>query len=83
MHEVFLELIDKLPDPDKGLFEEIKKAVKEIRLMKSDYEEVSLEETKKQISRLQTRLDNLYTDKLDGNITQEEWLQKHNQWHDE
>ena len=51
--------------------------------MKSDYEEVSLEETKKQISRLQTRLDNLYTDKLDGNITQEEWLQKHNLWHDE
>ena len=83
LDEVFLELIDKLPDPDKGLFEEIKKAVKEIRLMKSDYEEVSLEETKKQISRLQTRLDNLYTDKLDGNITQEEWLQKHNQWHDE
>ena len=36
----------KLPNPDKGLFEEIKKAVKEIRLMKSDYEDVSLEETK-------------------------------------
>ena len=83
LDEVFLELIDKLPNPDKGLFEEIKKAVKEIRLLKSDYEEVSLEETKKQISRLQTRLDNLYTDKLDGNITQEEWLQKHNLWHDE
>lgn len=28
-------------------------------------------------------LDNLYTDKLDGNITQEEWLEKHNKWHDE
>ena len=27
LDEVFLELINKLPDPDKGLFEEIKKAV--------------------------------------------------------
>ena len=83
LDEVFLELIDKLPDPDDGLFEEIKKAVKEIRQMKSEYEGTSMEEIQKQISRLQTRIDNLYTDKLDGNITQEFWLEKHNQWHAE
>ena len=83
LDEVFLELIDKLPDPDDGLFEEIKKAVKEIRQVKSEYEETSMEEIQKQISRLQTRIDNLYIDKLDKNITQEFWLEKHNQWHAE
>lgn len=83
LDEVFLELIDKLPNPDDGLFEELKKAVKEIRQMKSDYEETSLEEIQKQINRLQTRIDNLYVDKLDGRISQEFWQEKHNQWHDE
>lgn len=83
LDEVFLQLIDKLPNPECGLFEEIKKAVIEIRKMKSDYEETSMEEIQKQIKRLQSRLDNLYTDKLDGRITQEFWQAKHNQWHDE
>ena len=83
LDEVFLELIDKLPDPDKGLFEEIKKAVKEIRKLKFNYEEESLENIKKQILTLQTRLDNLYMDRLDRRITEEYWLEKHNQWHDE
>ena len=83
LDEVFLQLIDKLPNPDEGLFEEIKKAVIEMRKVKSDYEETSVEEIQKQILRLQNRLDNLYTDKLDGRITQEFWQEKHNQWHDE
>ena len=42
-----------------------------------------MEEIQKQISRIQTRLDNLYMDKLDGSITQEFWQEKHNQWHKE
>lgn len=83
LDEVFLQLIDRLPNPEDGLFEEIKKAVKEMRKVKSDYEETSVEEIQKQILRLQNRLDNLYTDKLDGRITQEFWQEKHNQWHDE
>ena len=83
LDEVFLELIEKLPDPDKGLFEEIKKAVKEIRKLKSDYEQESLEDIKQQILTLQTRLDNLYMDKLDGRISEEYWLVKHNLWHNE
>lgn len=83
LDEVFLELIDKLPDPDKGLFEEIKKAMKEIRKLKFNYEEENLENIKKQILTLQTRLDNLYIDKLDRRITEEEYIEKHNRWHDE
>ena len=83
LDEVFLQLIDKLPNPEDGLFEEIKKAVIEMRKIKSEYEETSTEEIQKQIQRLQKRIDNLYTDKLDGNISQEFWKEKHNQWHDE
>ena len=83
LDEVFLELIDKIPNPDEGFFEEIKKAVIEVRKIKSNYEETSMEEIQKQIARLQTRLDNLYMDKLDGNITNDYWKEKHNLWHDE
>ncbi len=83
LDDVFVQLINKLPNPEEGLFEEIKKAVIEIRKIKSDYEETSMEEIQKQIQRLQNRLDNLYTDKLDGRITQEFWQERHNQWHDE
>ncbi len=83
LDEVFLELIDKLPNPADGLFEEIKKAVIEMRKVKADYEETSWEEIQKQITRLQNRIDNLYLDKLDGRINQEFWQEKHNLWHDE
>lgn len=83
LDEVFLELIDKLPNPDDGLFEELKEASKEIRQMKAEYEEASAEEIQKQIARLQTRIDNLYIDKLDGRISKEFWQEKHNLWYNE
>lgn len=83
LDEVFLALIDRLPNPDEGLFEELKKAVIEIRKMKSEYEQTSSDEIQKQITRLQTRIDNLYADKLDGSITREYWQEKHNEWHAE
>ncbi len=83
LDKIFLELIDKIPKPDDGLFEEIKKAVIEMRKLKSDFEETSMEEIQKQITRLQNRLDNLYMDKLDGRISQEFWQEKHNLWHGE
>ncbi|MBR1942996.1 hypothetical protein IJ843_04615 [bacterium] len=35
------------------------------------------------IKRLQSRIDNLYTDKLDGRITEEFWKEKHNLWYEE
>jgi len=44
---------------------------------------INLKITSQQIVRLQNRLDNLYTDNLDGRITQDFWQEKHNQWHDE
>ena len=53
LNEVFLQLIDKLPNPKEGLFEEIKKAIVEIRKIKTGYEQTSMEEIQKQISKLQ------------------------------
>ena len=43
----------------------------------------SLEEIQKQITRLSKRIDNLYADKLDGNVTEEYWKEKHNLWYRE
>lgn len=83
LDEVFIELIEKIPNPNEGLFEEIKKAIIEMRKIKSNYEETSLEEIKKQITKLQNRLDNLYMDRVDGTITKEFWIEKHNLWHNE
>lgn len=72
-----------MPNPKEGLFEEIKKAIVEIRKIKTGYEQTSMEEIQKQISKLQKRLDNLYMDKLDGRISDDYWQEKHNEWHDE
>ena len=83
LNEIFLQLIDKLPNPKEGLFEEIKKAIVEIRKIKTGYEQTSMEEIQKQISKLQKRLDNLYMDKLDGRISDDYCQEKHNEWHDE
>ena len=83
LDEVFLELIDRLPNPDTKLFEEIRKASLEMQEMKSEYEHTSIEEITKQINRIQNRLDNLYIDKLDKRITQEYWQEKHNEWFNE
>ena len=69
LNELFLQLIDKLPNPKEGLFDEIKKAIVEIRKIKTGYEQTNMEEIQKQISKLQKRLDNLYMDKLDGRIS--------------
>ena len=83
LDKVFENLISKIPNPDNGLFEDIKKAIKEMRCLKADYEETSVEAIQKQINRLSMRIDNLYTDKLDGNITEEYWQTKHNAWYKE
>ncbi len=83
LDEVFTDLIRKIPNPDNGLFDLIRKGIKEARRLKGEYEESSVEDIQKQINRLQARIDNLYTDKLDGKISQEFWKEKHNKWYEE
>lgn len=81
LDKVFMELINKLPNPNDGLFEDLKIAIKEVRKIKSEYEGTSLEEIQKQIARLNNRLEKLYEDKVDGIISREYWQEKHNEWH--
>lgn len=83
LDEVFIDLINKLPNPEGGLKELIKNSIKDMRKMKGDFEETSAEEIQKQIDRLTKRIDNLYSDKLDGNITEEFWREKHELWYQE
>ncbi|MGN0014036.1 MAG: zinc ribbon domain-containing protein [Candidatus Gastranaerophilaceae bacterium] len=83
LDEVFTDLIRKIPNPDNGLFDLIRKGIKEARRLKGEYEESSVENIQKQINRLQARIDNLYTDKLDEKISQEFWKEKHNKWYEE
>lgn len=81
--EVFMDLISRIPNPEGKLFDLIRSGIKETRKLKGEYEEHSVEEIEKQIKRLQTRIDNLYTDKLDGRISEEFWKEKHNLWYAE
>jgi DNA invertase Pin-like site-specific DNA recombinase len=81
--DVFMDLIKKIPKPEEKIFDLIRKGIKESRILKSEYEEINVEEIQKQINRLQKRIDNLYLDKLDGNVTEEYWKEKHNLWYSE
>lgn len=83
LDEVFTDLINKIPNPEGGLKELIKNIIKDMRKMKGDFEETSAEEIQKSIDRLTKRIDNLYADKLDGNITEEFWREKHELWYAE
>lgn len=81
--EVMLDLIRRIPNPDSDIFNMIRRGIKESRKLKGEYEAQSVEEIEKQIKRLQNRIDNLYTDKLDGKISEEFWKEKHNLWYAE
>lgn len=83
LDKVFKELIEKIPNPDSTLWGLIREGIKEARKLKSEYAESSTDEIQKQIKRLQNRIDNLYTDKLDGRISEEYWKEKHNKWYEE
>lgn len=83
LDEVFLALINKIPNPEGGLKEFIKNIIKDMRKMKGEFEETSTEEIQKSINRLTKRIDNLYADKLDGTISEEFWKEKHELWYAE
>lgn len=83
LDKVFQNLISKIPNPDTGLFEEIKKAIKDMKKLSSEYEETNLTAIQEQINRLSRRIDNIYMDKLDGKVTEEFWELKHNLWYKE
>ena len=78
-----VDLIKRIPKPDNKIFELIRKSIKNTGKLRKAYEETGAEEIQKQNNRLTSRIDNLYTDKLDGKITEDYWKEKHNQWYEE
>lgn len=83
LEKTFLELISKIPDPEGELFTKIRNGIKEMWELKNEFDENSSENIVKQINRLKARINNLYTDKLDGKIPEEFWEEKHNLWYSE
>jgi len=82
--EVFKDLMERIARAvPSDIIEEIKKSIKEMQKVKAEYEENSRDEIIKQINVLKTRIDNLYTDKLDGRISNEFLEEKNIKWHEE
>ena len=84
LDKVFIELMQKIADaiPDT-ILDDIKKALKEMQQLKNEYDDNSQEHILKQINVLKRRIDGLYSDKLDGKISEEFWQEKNTQWHKE
>lgn len=82
IEKVFVQLMERIDIP-KEINDEIRKALKEMQYAKTDFENTSTDSITKQIKTLTGRIDNLYSDKLDGKITEEFWQEKNNQWHRE
>ena len=82
--DVFKNLMERIANAiPNDILDEVKAAIKELQEIKIEYEENSQEQITKQINVLNKRIDNLYTDKLDGRISEEFWEEKNIQWHAE
>lgn len=58
----------------------LKEALKSFHLTQSNYSTETKGSVKMKIARLDTYIDNAYMDKLDNNITHEEWKKKDTKW---
>lgn len=84
LEEVFLELIQKISDSiPEDIVNDLKTAIKEMQAVKEDFDNLSQEAITKQINTLKRRISGLYSDKLDGKITEEFWEEKNIEWHKE
>lgn len=79
IEKTFLNLLEKIDIPN-DVFDMIKHALKDMQTIKGKFEDASTESITKQINVLSRRIEGLYTDKLDGNITNEQWSVRNNQW---
>lgn len=64
-------------------YEYIKQGLRESFIDKKKYDEEHYDVMVKQVKQIKIRLDKLYLDKLDGEITTEMWREKHAKWSEE
>lgn len=82
--KVLAELIEKIANAiPEHVEEDLKAAIKEMQRLKYDFEDISQENITKKINTLSRRIDALYSDKLDGKISEEFWESKNIEWHRE
>jgi len=77
----FVESIIRKIDLSKEQIDIVLEKIKSIYKSKNDYDNASIEKLQKEIVTLKNRLNNLYIDKLDGNITEEFYQEKQKEWH--
>lgn len=82
IEDAFSEIFKDIKLDDEQI-KEIMIALKDIHSKKIEYCNSSRERIEKQVHLLQKRIDSIYIDKIDEKISEEFWLEKHNQWQKE
>lgn len=65
------------------ILDDVLGCIKEIHIAKNEYQEHATNEITKQIANLQKRIEQLYTDKCDGEVDEEFWNTTNKKWHAE
>ena len=82
IEKTFVEVLKRIKISE-DLILKVMSSIKEIHKQKSVYNEETTEAIEKQIKTLQNRIEQLYIDKVDGNITNEFWREKNKTWHEQ
>ena len=84
IEKVVMELLKQIAKSiPADVIADLKVALKEMQQLKTEFDNNSEEQIIKQINVLKRRIDGLYSDKLDGKISEEFWHEKNVQWHAE
>lgn len=80
IEKTFIEILKKIYIPEE-LIQKVLGTIKGIYKLKKDYTVNVTESIERQIKTLENRIEQLYLDKLDGNIPNEFWKEKNTAWH--
>ena len=82
--KLIMELLKRIASAiPEEIYSKAVEAVKEMIVVDSNYTENSFNQIAKKLSTIEKRLDALYSDKVDGIITQEFWEEKNRAWSEE
>lgn len=83
INERVVDILDKLQIKQSGIYDWIKKALKESHKDKIEFHNSSIEALEQRLAQIQNRLDRIYDDKLDGRINEDFYQRKLNQFSQE
>lgn len=79
LEKQFLEVVNKI-HTTKEQQNWITEALKQSNTEKDEFQKEKIEQLQMQNKKLSERINKIYIDKLDGTISADFWLQKHNEW---